>query len=574
MLPTLALAEPDDLRHHRPLICLGGRDRLLATALKELGVGRPDRRLDVLAKWSFDFRLLTPADPDRPPWLGLIADVGTSNVIDIPVSEIMERGLDAVGSYVCLLADNDESLSSSRLRLLGRVSGIEDDTLVLDDLRDDADTDRVAASAVFLEPRRETLEAVVKSFYPRVAAGALARLRHSRAPYLSGDGKLEKIRRTLEEMNRSAQGGGPQALNLTLGNGPSASFGPLLDQSDARFPRIIETTRPAMLFGPSGHDQANQPDQGVRQYGPFQYTHNPINSPVIAVLCDKQTRGRMDQFAKLLRDGLDEEGGRFSGGLVGKFRLTNVRFQFAEIGGDTAEDYDAAAGRILDDLPQSPALAVVQVRAAHRQRPSSQNPYYVAKARFMRAGVPVQAVRLETVEKQTGRAYTLNNLALATYAKIGGVPWVISTRGVATHELVIGIGCTEIMSSRLGQRARYLGITTLFQRDGRYLVWETTREAAFEDYPEAFSGVLGEHRLRPRAEQMAGRRSGLAGIPRSTSRRRAWSSKRPGARGRPARGESGRVRLCRPRPAAPIPDLRPCTERHRVLVAGGATESH
>jgi hypothetical protein len=248
---------------------------------------------------------------------------------------------------------------------------------------------------------------------------------------------------------------------------------------------MIETSRPGMLFGPSGHDQATQPDLGIKQYGPFQYTHNPVNDPVIAVLCVKQTRGRMDQFAKLLRDGLDEEGGRFSGGLIGKFRLTNARFQFAEISDDNVDDYAAASQRILDELPQTPALALVQVREAHKQRASGQNPYFVAKARFMRAGVPVQAVRLETIETNRGRVYSLNNLALASYAKIGGIPWVISTRGVATHELVIGIGCTEIGSSRLGERVRYVGITTLFQGDGRYLVWETTREASLKDYPEA-----------------------------------------------------------------------------------------
>ena len=97
----------------------------------------------------------------------------------------------------------------------------------------------------------------------------------------------------------------------------------------------------------------------------------------------------------------------------------------------------------------------------------------------------MQAVRIETIEETHGRAYILNNLALATYAKIGGVPWVISTRGVATHELVIGIGCTEVGSSRLGDRTRYVGITTLFQGDGRYLVWETTRETPFATYPAA-----------------------------------------------------------------------------------------
>src|SRR5262249_8510467 len=149
------------------------------------------------------------------------------------------------------------------------------------------------------------------------------------------------------------------------------------------FPRTIETTRPAMLFGPSGHDQASQPDQGVRQFGPFQYVQNPTNDPLVAVLCDKQARGRMDQFAKLLRDGLDEDQGRFAGGLIGKFRLTSIRFYYAEIDGDSGESYEAAAGRLLDELPQTPTLALVQIRSAHRQRASAYNPYYVAKARFM-----------------------------------------------------------------------------------------------------------------------------------------------------------------------------------------------
>ena len=130
-------------------------------------------------------------------------------------------------------------------------------------------------------------------------------------------------------------------------------------------------------------------------------------------------------------------------------------------------------------------MALVQVREAHKQRPSEHNPYFVTKSRFMRAGVPVQAVQLETLEQNYGRAYTLNNLALATYAKIGGTPWVISTRGVAIHELVIGVGSTEIGRSRLGDRTRYVGITTLFQGDGRYLVWETTKEATLKSYPEA-----------------------------------------------------------------------------------------
>ena len=196
---------------------------------------------------------------------------------------------------------------------------IQGDYLVLDNVRGEAATNRVAAADVFIEARPENLEAVLRILYPRTAAEALAKLRRARAPYLSGDRKLEKIGATIENLNKSLGNTDKKALRLTFGDGLSASFGALLDHSDPRFPRMIETTRPAMLFGPSGHDQASQPDQGIRQFGPFQYAHNPINDPVIAVLCDKQARGRMDQFAKLLRDGLEEDEGRLRAGSSANF---------------------------------------------------------------------------------------------------------------------------------------------------------------------------------------------------------------------------------------------------------------
>lgn len=472
------------LRPFHPLVCLGNRDRLLATALRGAGMPLSDYRLDVVAKWSFDLRLLSSAAPEGLPTLGLIVDVGTSNQIDIPVSELLENGFDPIGYYVGAPSELDDLTGSSRLRLIGRVKSIENSMLILDDLREDASTARISAADVLVEARRETIEAVTRALYPSAASRAIEELRRIRAPYISGDGKLKKIRHTIEELNNSSQNSKEGSLNLRFSGGLEVQFGPLLDQSSPQFPKILETSRPTMLLGASGHDQDTQPDRGIKRHGPFQYTHNPVNDPMIAVLCDKTARGRMEQFAKALRDGIDGNE-RFSGGLVGKFRLTNIRFHFVDIIGDMAESYASAATRVLEELPQTPAMALVQVREAHKQRMPGENPYFVAKSRFMRAGVPVQAVRLETIEQEYGRVFKLNNLGLAAYAKIGGVPWVISTRGVATHEMVIGIGATEVGGSRLGNRTRYLGITTLFQGDGRYLVWETTREATFENYPHA-----------------------------------------------------------------------------------------
>ena len=146
------------LRHFHPLICLGDRDRLLTEALRESGVQSPDKRLDVVAKWSFDLRLLASGGPDGKPSLGLIVDVGTSNVIDVPVSELLERKVDPVGRYVGMPGEVDDLASFSPFRLLGRVKGVEGGTLVLEDMRIDAESDRFNAADVFFEARRETLD--------------------------------------------------------------------------------------------------------------------------------------------------------------------------------------------------------------------------------------------------------------------------------------------------------------------------------------------------------------------------------------------------------------------------------
>jgi hypothetical protein len=472
------------LRRSRPLVTLGSRDRLLTMALSDLGSIQTDPRLDVLAKWSFDFRMLFPANPDGIPWLGLVVDVSTSTIIDIPVKELLARGFDPVGYYVGI--QSDRGALGERLQLLGQVSSVNGDVLLLTDLREGTDNDCVDAQNVFVEPRRETLEAVLRLIYPEVANGALARLRRRRTQYISGEGKLRKIQETIEGFNKSLDTEREGSLDLRLGKGLKAYFGQLLDQTGPLFPSIIGTMRPPMLFGPNGYDRCDQPDLGIKRYGPFQYTHNPINDPTIVVLCEKQSRGRMEEFIKSIRDGINDKTDRFQGGLIGKFRLTGVRLQYSEIAGSTADAYRTAVGQSLLSLTKRPALALVQVREAHRKQPASENPYFVAKSQFMRAGVPVQAIRLETIENTgEGKPYTLNNLALASYAKIGGIPWVISTPGVPTHEIVIGIGCTTIGSSRLGERTTFVGITTLFQGDGRYLVWGITREATFENYPEA-----------------------------------------------------------------------------------------
>lgn len=85
--------------------------------------------------------------------------------------------------------------------------------------------------------------------------------------------------------------------------------------------------------------------------------------------------------------------------------------------------------------------------------------------------------------RQSKLAYPLNSIALACYAKLGGIPFVIAAPRTLAHELVIGIGSAHVKESRLTEPERVVGITTVFSADGNYLLWNTSREADYDDYP-------------------------------------------------------------------------------------------
>lgn len=89
-------------------------------------------------------------------------------------------------------------------------------------------------------------------------------------------------------------------------------------------------------------------------------------------------------------------------------------------------------------------------------------------------------------------SFSLNNMALACYAKMGGVPWLLKSSPTLSHELVIGIGSANIGQERGINGQRVMGITTVFSGDGSYIVSNTSKAVVPEAYCEALTTILGE----------------------------------------------------------------------------------
>ncbi len=64
---------------------------------------------------------------------------------------------------------------------------------------------------------------------------------------------------------------------------------------------------------------------------------------------------------------------------------------------------------------------------------------------FSYAPDTVQEFEIETTQKWGSQlSCCLNNMGLATFAKLNGIPWLLKANSPKTHELIIGLGSAEV----------------------------------------------------------------------------------------------------------------------------------
>ena len=136
-------------------------------------------------------------------------------------------------------------------------------------------------------------------------------------------------------------------------------------------------------------------------------------------------------------------------------------------------------------------LALVQVRESYKKLDVIDNPYYVGKSLFFLHQVPVQDFTMELLSQADAYlGYSLNNMALSSYAKMGGVPWLLKSSPTLSHELVVGIGSANVGKGRGFDNQRIMGITTVFSGDGSYIVSNTSKAVTPDAYCDALTSVL------------------------------------------------------------------------------------
>ena len=89
--------------------------------------------------------------------------------------------------------------------------------------------------------------------------------------------------------------------------------------------------------------------------------------------------------------------------------------------------------------------------------------YRKSKYLFISSGIPSQMICIDTLLNIQGLQFILENIALVSYAKIGGIPWTISTKG-DENILLMGISRTKDEKNFL------VGFVTIFTYNGDFLL--------------------------------------------------------------------------------------------------------
>lgn len=470
-------AFPRRVFDYRPVTFMGDeeKDNLLRKSLPN-GISCPDW-LGISPMFELEVRVMEAAR--EKPYIGISLNVFTRRRIDASCQQLLDKGFSPVGHYVGRQTASSDSRIEPTFQLVGRAVSVDKGVIHLADHREGVE--QIATTEAFVEAA--AFDAVVQHVFGGDYRMVALRLDTAISEFHQGTqklGRIERLRSYIEDHpleflpNRTWRCGG------------------LVSEGNEGFPRIHAA--PPVIYVFNGQKTDAWQVRGVNQHGPYSTPTFTPTEPNFCVICQKAHRGRVEQFIRKLLQGIPQmrQNGQqqrlkpFDTGFVRKYAVQNAQTHFFDVEGRSAEAYRKATHHALQAQTQHGTkfdLAFVEIEESFHNLRADADPYLVTKAEFLSHQIPVQEFEFETTEIPDSRLhYVLNNMALATYSKLGGTPWLVQASQPIAHELVIGLGSANVGDGRLGERERVVGITTVFRGDGNYCISNVSKAVSFEDY--------------------------------------------------------------------------------------------
>ncbi len=274
---------------------------------------------------------------------------------------------------------------------------------------------------------------------------------------------------------------------------PELMFPKGLEVLEIRQPSFSEITESLDLPGYSSLDKPKNyfyrntiPRVGTENYAvrskikynkPVSYDYFVTRRIKLGVIYPEQTHIKIATFMKAVQAELSE---------IYKIPEGNLSYETYSIPNTRLSSYQGVLQSIADL-----DLIIVVLEESHKQLEGNESPYFFCKAEFIKRGINSQQVQIEQVEKflrdkENGLTnYADHTFSLNIYAKLGGIAWTIKPAGELRNELVFGVGATV---DKYG--APLIGITSVFQGDGKYLFGDISAVVGIDEYESYLSNYI------------------------------------------------------------------------------------
>lgn len=463
---------------HRPFTFFAQKSEIV-DSIKTKVEGLPDlvSSFKMRPKFELDAKLVELREGET--FIGLFMRVRTRWEILAPICDLEKAGINVHGLYIVR-----RQPQPGQRRLVGKIGSISDETINLSESFDNITS--INQSEVWLEGTKFSFARCLKTLLGNRYQEFEDERTWQEANFFTGPA-MEKLLNTMEEFLSKVS---PMHLAPDL----NCSIGSWIEVANTEdYQTVISASSVEYCFDSARTKRTPYAWSGIDKYGPFSRETFAKKSPHILVIFPDTVQGTVESFLRYLRDGITFENGfsKYSGGFAKTFCLANPKLTLHQVPwlGNAkrlpAVVYREAVEKLLSTSNLTPDAAIVVVLDEHSRLPDPQNPYLQSKALLLMAGIPVQDIRVPTLSQSpSSLQYTLQNLSIALYAKMNGIPWTVDHDLTINDELVIGIGTCELSGSRFTERQRYIGITTVFRGDGNYLLGNLSKECSYAEYPQ------------------------------------------------------------------------------------------
>lgn len=473
----------------KPFTFLAQKKELISIVINNIK-GCPDivKNFKIFPKYILEPKIFSLHDDEVG--VGLFLCLKTNWQIQASLSSLQNEGVELQNLYVVR-----RHYAPDQTRLVGRIERLSQQIIHLSESFDGLDS--IRDEEVWLEGSKASFSCCLKAILGGQYKAFESALTDQESQLLTGPA-LDK---TLSEMQTFLAKQSPLQITPDL----KGTVGDRIEAINTKEYQSVVTASPVeYCFDAARTKKSPYAWVGIDKYGPFSRDFFSKKTPEIIVFFPDTAQGTVEHFLRELRDGISikeketyeygnvewRETSRYTGGFAKIFGLVNPKFTLHSIPwfNNTHKSpetvYREEIERVLSNQAVTPDAAIVVLLDSHARLPDCKNPYLHSKALLLMAGIPVQEARLATIsQSKKDLQYTLQNLTLALYAKMKGLPWTVDHDLTINDELVIGVGTCELSGSRFMKRQRFVGITTVFRGDGNYLLGNLSKECSYEEYP-------------------------------------------------------------------------------------------